>query len=187
MSRVIRVTSPSAEPVSLNDAKDHLRVDGTDDNTLISLIISAARDAAERYCNRAWAEATFIQSFERFPIAGPLRLIDIGAKLVTSIEYMADDGTIATISGSSLTLDSDLGLIDYALDWPAGTRVKVTYVAGANADQSAPEYVPESVIFAIKLMLTDYYENRNAQQWQQLYVNPTSERLLHSYRVGLGV
>lgn len=185
MYRLVRVTQPTAEPISLSDAKAHLRVDHSDEDALIQAMISAARDACERYCNRAWAEADFIESFDAFPDGG-IALTDPGVKSITRIEYLDSDGSVGTIAGSSLTLDTELSIVDYA-SWPYGTRIKVFYTAGANADQSAPEYVPESVILAMKLLLTDYYENRGAQQWQQLYTNPTAERLMHSYRVGLGV
>jgi len=187
MYRLIRLTEPAAEPISTTDAKLHLRVDVSTDDTLIAAMVSAARDACERYCGRAWAEATFIEAFDSFPDGG-IQLTDPGAKSVQSIEYLDADGTVGTITGSSLTFDDELNIVDYGVDWPTGaTRVKVYYTAGANANQSAPEYVPESIILAMKLLITDFYENRASQQWQQLYSNPAADRLMHSYRVGLGV
>lgn len=41
------LTPPTAEPVSLVEAKLHLRVDFNDDDALITSLITAARQAAE--------------------------------------------------------------------------------------------------------------------------------------------
>lgn len=185
---LIRLTEPTTEPISLADAMAHLRIDDSTDAGLIDAMASAARDAAERYCNRAWAQANFIETFDRFPYSGGIQLTDPGAVAVIGIEYLDADGTPGVISASSLTLDDDMGIIDYGADWPVGaTRVKVSYTAGPDAGASTPELPPPSIVVAIKLLLTDYYENRAAQQWQALYTNQTAEILMHSYRVGLGV
>lgn len=185
---LIRLTEPTTEPITLQEAMDHLRVDDSTDAGLIDAMLSAARDACERYCNRAWAQADFIETFERFPADGRgIKLTDPGAVAIIGIEYLDSAGTPSTISASSLSLDEDIGIIDYAADWPAGSRVKVSYTAGPDAGASTPELPPPSVVVAIKLILTDFYENRGAQQWQQVYRNPTADMLMYSYRVGLGV
>lgn len=185
---LIRLTNPTTEPITLEQAMDHLRVDDSTDAGLIDAMISAARDACERYCNRAWAQANFMETFDRFPESGGIKLTDPGAEAVLGVEYLDADGTPGVISASSLSLDTDMGIIDYGASWPVGaTRVKVSYTAGPDAGASTPELPPPSIVLAIKLLLTDYYENRGAQQWQQLYTNQTAEALMYSYRVGLGV
>jgi len=46
--------APGLEPVDLEEAKNHLKVDGGDDNTLIQGLITTARQLAEKETNRAF-------------------------------------------------------------------------------------------------------------------------------------
>lgn len=64
-----RVTvEPTAEPISLEMAKSHLRVDFRDDDVLITALISAARSWAEVYTRRAFFEQTIVLSLDAFPL-----------------------------------------------------------------------------------------------------------------------
>lgn len=63
------VVPPVVEPVTLAEAKNYLRVDQdiTDDDALISELIVAAREYAETYCGRSFANKTYRQSLDSFP------------------------------------------------------------------------------------------------------------------------
>lgn len=61
------VTAPVVEPVSLAEAKDHLRVRISDDDALISALIIAARQAAETITRRAIAQQQWKIVGDRFP------------------------------------------------------------------------------------------------------------------------
>lgn len=62
-----RVLDPIAEPVSLVDMKNYLRVDIDDDNDLISGLISAARERAEDLTARCLIRQQWVFSLDRFP------------------------------------------------------------------------------------------------------------------------
>jgi peptide/nickel transport system permease protein len=54
-------TAPASEPITLTEAKAHLRVDFDDDDTLITAMIAAARGYVEEHCNRALLTQTVTQ------------------------------------------------------------------------------------------------------------------------------
>ena len=55
----VLVTAPTEEPVSLAEAKLHLRVDYTNDDVLIGALITAARQHAENDTRRALVTQTW--------------------------------------------------------------------------------------------------------------------------------
>ena len=62
MSSYQITTEPATEPLTLTEAKEHLRVDGTDEDTLITSIITVARKLCENYTNRAFITQTWTQT-----------------------------------------------------------------------------------------------------------------------------
>jgi len=62
------VTPPTVEPVALALAKQHLRVDFTNDDTLIQTYITAARQYAEKYTNRALFDQQWVLALDHFPL-----------------------------------------------------------------------------------------------------------------------
>lgn len=59
MLRVVTQTVADGEPVTLAEAKLHLRADDTDSDTLISALITAAREVVERQTGYALAAASY--------------------------------------------------------------------------------------------------------------------------------
>jgi uncharacterized phiE125 gp8 family phage protein len=64
---LILVSEPAAEPISLIEAKEHLRVDGNDDDMLISSLIVAAREYAESICRRVFVTQSWKLILDAFP------------------------------------------------------------------------------------------------------------------------
>lgn len=129
-------TPPSAEPISLTEAKAHLRVDGTDDDALITSLIVTARQHVEAETERILITQTWDLYEDEFPDVieipyPPLQSISV-------ITYTDEDGVTQTLATSVYTvdMDSEPGQVyeAYNQTWP-NTRnedkvVKVTFVAG---------------------------------------------------------
>lgn len=63
----VLVSAPATEPVALSDAKTFLRVDGSEDDALITSLIATARRACEEYTKRAFITQTWKLALDRFP------------------------------------------------------------------------------------------------------------------------
>ncbi len=156
-------TAATTEPVTLVEAKLHLRVDISTDDDLITSLIKVARDWCENYQNRAYISQTITAKFDRFPTI--IRLPRSPLISVTSIAYIDSAGDSQTIDSSVYEVDttSEPGLVTLAFNqlWPSTRRIHhaitVVYKAGFGADATA---VPDRIKAAMKLVIGHLYEHR---------------------------
>jgi Phage gp6-like head-tail connector protein len=182
------VSGPAAEPVSLQDAKLHLRVEVTDDDALISRLIKAARQQAETRLNRALVNQTWELVLDSWPLASPLnwgrpfgviqslnmpaipaseiRITNPDLASVTSISYLDPAGTTQVLDPATyVVLAGTPGRIFPATGrtWPAVRTlpgaITVRYVAGWGPDATT---VPECVQTWILMHVGAWYESREA-------------------------
>lgn len=163
-------TAPATEPLSTTEVKLHLKVDYDADDTLISSLITAARELVEEKTNLKLITQTVEETFDRFPcdsqgtpFAG-LRLTFSPLISVTSVKYQAEAGTYSTLGTSSYTVHSyqkpPVITPAYNTTWPTVINfpesVKVTYQVGYGAASA----VPDAIKAAMLLMIGHWYENR---------------------------
>jgi len=168
MNALILKTAPTVEPVSSAEAKAHLRVDISTDDTYIGTLITAAREAAENYTGRAFITQTWEYYLTTFATCGREfnEIILPKAPLQSAIvTYTDTDGVSQTLSSALYTVDAkgEEGRIvpAYGQAWPS-TRwvpnaVKITFIAGYGDAGTA---VPAAIKQAILLMVGQYYEQR---------------------------
>ena len=176
-----RTVQPAYEPVSIADAKAHLRVDSADDDLLITSLIQAAREYIEMRTELALLTQTWVLQLDRFPrsdrleywpsVASPTGSILLPRRpvqSVTSIVWTDQVGTPHTVDPATYTVDLISNpariTLTYNSSWPnlsspglammAG--VAVTYVAG----YTAPSLMPAHLRAALLLMLGHWYLNR---------------------------
>jgi len=149
----VLVAGPALEPVSLTEAKLHLRVDGNDENTLVTALIAAARQEAESYTRRALVTQTWRYTCDR--LAATVTLPHQPLQSVTSI---AIDGV--TLAASNYEVDTSTGrvkpLSGYAAEGIGG--IAITYVAGYGAASDVPQALRQAML----LMIGHWYEHREA-------------------------
>lgn len=159
----VLVNAPTAEPVSLAEAKLHLRVDDNADDALIAALITAARQHAEHDTRRPLVTQTWKLALDAFP-DDVVTLDHAPVSAVVSVVYTDPDGASQTLGAGAYELDAitePCRLVPaYGSSWPA-TRsqinaVAITYTCGYGA----PEAVPESIKRWMLLRIGALYENR---------------------------
>lgn len=184
-----RVTAPSVSPVSLTEAKAHLRVDSDHEDMLIQRYIDAAVSHidGEGTLGRAMITQDWAQWETQAP--GWPRLQMGPFQSLVSIEYYDADSTLqtATLADFETRLDGDFVVCKPKEDraWPnAETRrdaIKITYRAGYG---DAATDVPEGLRHAIFLLLSHWYENRVAVDERKLMPIPYGvDALINNERV----
>ena len=158
------VTPPAALPVTLAEAKQHLRVDHSDDDAKINALISAAvsyLDARSGVLGRCIVTQTWELQLDEFPdeeieiALGPVQS-------VTSVHYTDQDGVTQVIASSEYDVDivSLVARVLPVTSWPQAkaeaNAVHVRFVAGTSAAS-----VPQAIKQAILLLVSHWYEERS--------------------------
>lgn len=159
-------TGPSVEPITLAEAKLHLRVEHDADDSLISIYITAAREQAEHITGRALIS----QTWERVLDAFPALEIELGmppVQAVSSITYLDATGATQTVSPANYALDNTtlpgwvLPAATYS--WPATAdtvnAVRVAFTCGYGASGAS---VPGAVRNWMLLHIGAAYRTRES-------------------------
>ncbi|MCA9903833.1 MAG: head-tail connector protein [Anaerolineae bacterium] len=159
------ITAPVGEPVSISDAKTHLRIDLSDDDALLGAYITAARQKYEELTWRALMTQTLGQRLALWPSCDHIALRRPPLQSVTSVTYTDSDGNAGTLASSDYNVyaNGDAGLIwlKHGKSWPSvtlqpGPSILITYVAGYGGAEDVPEIDRQ----AIRLLVGHFYENR---------------------------
>lgn len=149
--------APANGPVSRVDMKEHLRVDITEDDSLIAAYMDAALACLDDEIGRAFITQSWDESFQN-----PTRDVYLGKLPVaslTSVKYYDADNVQQTATLSDFTLyKSDDWAFVRSDAWPATydrpDAITIRYVAGA--DEADPR-----VGQAMKLIVDHWYQNRS--------------------------
>jgi len=158
-------TAPTVEPISTSEAKAHLRVDISEDDTYIDTLIKAARTYCENYLFRRLINSTWDLYLDSFP--GEILLPYPPAVSISSITYVDGNGDSQTLASTEYVVDirREPGRLypAYSKSWPSvrnqNNAVTVRYVAGYGA---AASNVPAAIVHAMKLLVGTWYEQRES-------------------------
>ncbi len=183
----VLVTAPAAEPITLAEAKAHLRVDGSDDDTLIASLIGAARRHVEDLTGRALITQTWRLSWDdQFP--AEIRLPKGSLQSVDEIAYIDTAGATQILDPSAYQVDADSepGRVVpvYGASWPVArsqpAAVTVDWTCGYG---DAADDVPAPIKAAMLLLIGTLYRDREGLGSDGLTELPTQGLLLSPYRL----
>jgi uncharacterized phiE125 gp8 family phage protein len=196
-----QIAPPAVEPLTLAEAKAHLRVDHTLEDALITALIVAARGYCEQWTARAFITQTWELVIDNFPV-NEIMIPLPPLQSVITIKYDDGAGVEQTLSASAFEVDtvSQPGwVVPVLAGWPQSVfeginAVRIQYVAGYPADTSSPPdlaaNVPQSLKAAMLLYVGQLYDQREDVVAGTIINRvPTGgiEHLLRQYRVALGM
>jgi uncharacterized phiE125 gp8 family phage protein len=175
------ITAPVNEPITLEQAKNHLRIDVPDDDDLINALIQVARQNLEETYELAFITQTWDLYLDSFPGQNlwpwgtswqlyrgmPIEWRKPPLQSITSVTYYDTAGNPTVWPSTNYIMDKvsqnnpRIGLA-YGQSWPAVTLqpingVVIRGVAGYGADWTT---VPVPARQAHLLTIGHYYENR---------------------------
>ena len=155
------ITPATAEPLSLTEVKEFLRVDSSDEDATLNIMISAAREMCETYTRQILMTTTIDEVGDSFP-AGNISLSRGPIQSITSVSYLDSAGATQTVASSDYTSDliSQPSRLDPVTSWPTASAevnaVTIRYVVGYTSASDVPAPIRQGIMLAIASM----YENR---------------------------
>ncbi len=186
---LVLTSGPAVEPVSVSEAKAHLRLDGDVEDVLVGSLIVTSRLHVEAALGLALIHQGWRLSLDRWPgLREPVRFPLRPIASVTSVTVYAEDGTPAILPSESYLLDGHAlspRLIPQEGGWPRPGRrangIEIAFEAGIGA---AAADVPAPLRHAILLLVAHWYEHRDPLEIGQAAaaIPPAVSDLLRPYR-----
>ncbi|MBY0427907.1 MAG: head-tail connector protein [Alphaproteobacteria bacterium] len=183
MTALNRITPPSSEPLTLAEAKAHLRVSTIDDDTLISGLITATRNVCEEFTARAlitqgwrlwldrfpgdpipWWDGTREGAYTRLTVNRFINIPRAPLQSISAVTIYGDDDSSTLFSPTLYFVDNAaepgrLALRNNA-SWPIPMRmsngISVDFTAGYGAASAVPQAMKQGMLVHIGQL----YEHR---------------------------
>lgn len=150
------------EPVSLQEAKEHLRVTGESEDHYIEGLISAARMFVEHELDETFRSVTYDYYLDEFP-SDDIVMPEPPLISVTHVKYYDQDNTLQTlVEDTDYRVDTNSlpGVIEVIDSWPytydRTSAVNIRFVSGYS-DIST---IDPMVLHCIKLKISLLFEDR---------------------------
>jgi uncharacterized phiE125 gp8 family phage protein len=190
MGSLSLVTAPGQEPISLQEAKEHCRIDLADEDARISSYIIAERQHVERATGRQLITAAWVLKLDGWPC-----WIDVPKpplRSVTTVQYVDTAGVTQTLAadqyrvvgatgGTVTTLVRGRITPAYGVTWPTVQCVEenviVTFSAGFGASGDS---VPTDLLSGILMRVQCAYLRRgmtdDERRTYRGYIEPYKSR-----------
>lgn len=155
----VRTVAPASMPVTLAEAKAHLRVDHDDQDDLITAQIKAATAYLDGYAGilgRALITQTWRQDLAGFAFRLTLPVSPVIA--IVSVSYCDVGNVVQTLDAGVYDLFTDTRGAYLTLrpgqSWPATFRradaVSITFIAGFGAAADVPEPIRKAILLIVQ-------------------------------------
>lgn len=176
------VTAPATEPVSLTDVKTFLRIDGTADDAILTMLIASTRRMAEEYTKRALITQSWKLTMDRFSeweddilppghytaptpfLVNGTQAIQLSRQPIQTITHIKTTNSAnvqSTVAAATYTLDTATGqiLLNEGYSWPSELRaraaVEIQFAAGWANAAAVPDPIKQGILQHISASYTN--------------------------------
>jgi uncharacterized phiE125 gp8 family phage protein len=157
-------TKASHYPITLEEAKEHLRVTDTNSDSYIQGLIAMVAEQVEAQTGRTLITTQYTWKLDGFPCEYMMYVPKPPLQSISSITYIDTDGSTDTWGSTYYSVDNTsipARLYPaYQETWPitlnVPNAVTITYVAGSSYLGG----VPEGLKHAMKFLIAHYWSNR---------------------------
>lgn len=184
---VVKVTDAASEPVTLAEAKAHCRIDTSDEDALVTSLITAARIVAEHEMQRAIITSVFRLTTDAFPE----RALDLpfpALQSVATVKYYDVNNVQQTLSSALYRVDtgSSPGNISPVDTWPdtyaRPDAVEVNYTSGWTNAAAVPLSIKQWILMRVATIFDNRADHATAREAADVLL-PFVGSLLDPYRV----
>lgn len=177
------ITAPAYQPLTVDEAKEHLRITSTDEDSYISSLVIMATEFIQNMTARQLITATYEMTLQTVPITNMVKLPKGKLQSVTSIKYLDKDSVEQTFT-DFYVLGNDPGTVYFnstmSVEPLTADVIKIRFVCGYGSGED----VPEIIKVAMKLLIGQFYKNREATVSGSVINLPTGlDRLIEQYRM----
>lgn len=163
----------------------------TSQDDLLTALIQTAREYVEDITRRALLTQTWDYSIDSWPGGDAIKLPNGNLQSVSSVKYKDSDGDETTMTVTTQYLVEQNAemcgrvILPYGVSWPSFTAypsrpITIRYVCG----WTTAALIPSKIRTALKMILTDLWENRgDAFVGQIMTENHAAKRLLASSKL----
>lgn len=161
----ILLSGPAVEPLSLSEAKSHLRVDHDDEDTLIQSLVTSARLHVETLTGRVLITQSWRLVLDSWPRRNILSIPVGPVQAVDEVRVYEDEDIVLTIEAANYLVETAGVPARLAMrghkSWPGPGRplggIEIDFTAGFG---DGPEDVPASLRQAIRQLVGHWYAHR---------------------------
>lgn len=152
--RIVSVTPPASEPLSLDDVKSFLRVTHDDDNAVILSMITSARQTAELYCRRSFLRTAW-KLYVRTATYEDIRIPHGPVQEITQVVSVSHGDPAETVIDSVAYVFSPAFQCLHFKTPRSDDEIRIDYIAGYG---DAAEDVPEPLREGMRIHIAALYE-----------------------------
>ena len=165
-----RTEEPEEEPLTLDEAKLHCRVDISADDELITALITSARLWVEQHCINSLITQSYTVTYDYHDrsngfwiVKRKFRLPQSPIQEIETITTYDSDNNATELDSDNYRLSGDYIVLNDNASWPTNLRLydclQIDFIAGFSDEANG---IPKSIIQAMKMLVATWYENRES-------------------------